>query len=150
MKLSPTNTTSQSQAIAALNSKLLNSIVQQQDQNLTFIIESDAGESEVLSIPPEALKLLVEILTYMSHGHSAQVVPLKQELTTSEAASVLNVSRAYLVDLLNAGKIPFREESSRSRILLEDVLAYKQQIDSDREQTLAQLAQEAQELNLGY
>jgi hypothetical protein len=54
------------------------------------------------------------------------------------------------VGLLESGQIPFRKVGTRRRILFEDVMTYKQNIDIQREQTLAELAAQAQELKMGY
>ena len=74
----------------------------------------------------------------------------KKELSTQEAADILNVSRPYLVNLLESGKIPFRKVGLRRRILAADVMTYKKHIDQERYQTLAELAAQAQELKMGY
>ena len=73
-----------------------------------------------------------------------------KELTTQEAADILNVSRPYLVKLLESGKIPYWKVGKRGRVLNQDVLNYKNQIDSQRMQTLLELAAQAQELKMGY
>ena len=86
----------------------------------------------------------------MGMGNSIEIVPIKKELSTSEAAEILNVSRPYLVNLLESGKIPFRKVGTRRRVQYQDVMAYKNQIDEARRQTLASLAAQAQELNMGY
>ena len=86
----------------------------------------------------------------MGKGNAVKIVPLKKELTTTEAAEILNVSRPYLVELLESGKIPFRKVGVRRRILYQDLMVYKQQIDAQRMSALAELAAQAQELNMGY
>ena len=86
----------------------------------------------------------------MGKGNGVKIVPIRKELTTTEAADILNVSRPYLVGLLESGQLPFRSVGSRRRILLEDVMNYKNNIDAKREQALAELAAQAQELNMGY
>jgi excisionase family DNA binding protein len=71
-------------------------------------------------------------------------------LTTVEAASILNVSRPFLIKLLDDKAIPHRLVGKHRRILIDDVMAYKERIDEEREDVLAQLTAEAQESNLGY
>lgn len=79
-----------------------------------------------------------------------KIVPIKQELSTSEAADLINVSCRYFVELLELGKIPFQQVGTCRIVLYEDVIAYKNQIDAQREKTLAELTAQAQELKLGY
>src|SRR4029078_2067117 len=67
------------------------------------------GKGEVISIPTGALKLLMTILSQMAKGNAITLMPVHAELTTQEAADLLNVSRPFLVNLLEQGKIPFRK-----------------------------------------
>ncbi len=72
------------------------------------------------------------------------------ELTTQQAAEILNVSLSCLVSLLEQGKIPFRKNGSYHRVLARDVMDYKQHIDTNRIKALDELALQAQELKMGY
>jgi excisionase family DNA binding protein len=129
--------------------QILNSLKEKEKSDYTFFLNNETDEVHI-TIPKEALSLLVEILVQMGKGNGVKIVPIRKELTTTEAADILNVSRPYLVELLDSGQIPFRSIESRRRILLEDVMNYKNNIDAKREQTLAELAAQAQELNMGY
>jgi excisionase family DNA binding protein len=110
----------------------------------------DAGQEETIELPVGAVKLLMAILEDMASGRAVTIVPQNAELTTQQAADFLNVSRPFLVQLLEQRKLPFRLVGSHRRIRFEDVLGYKEKIDADRRKVLDQLAAEAQDLEMGY
>lgn len=99
---------------------------------------------------PYVKNVLMLVFSELAEGHAVSVVPSFDELSTQEAADMLNVSRPYLITLLESGKIPFRKVGTKRRVLTEDVLRYKKAIDDQRLKTLDELAQQAQELDLGY
>lgn len=72
------------------------------------------------------------------------------ELTTQEAADLLNFSRPFLLNLLEKNKIPFRKVGNRRKILLEDLIKFKSSMYSAREQALDFLVEDAQKHNMGY
>lgn len=113
---------------------------------LTMLTEN----KKEIEIPARAIRLLMNILEEMAAGHSVQVTSIQNELTTQEAAELLNVSRPYLVSLLEQNKIPHRKVGTKRRIRAEDVLAYKADIETKRLTVLNELANEAQKLNMGY
>lgn len=110
----------------------------------------DSAEEESIELPASAVRLLVEILEDMAAGHAVTIVPQHAELTTQQAAEFLNVSRPFLVQMLEDKKLPYRKVGTHRRIRFEDVLTYKEAIDADRRQVLDELAAEAQDLDMGY
>lgn len=112
--------------------------------------ELKLSPQETITIPATILPQIMEILKYFAEGNQVKIVPIKEELTTTEAAEILNVSRPYLVNLLETGMIPFRKVGVHRRILLQDLMAYKEDIDIKRSSVLAELTAQAQELNMGY
>ena len=103
-----------------------------------------------ITIPRKALELLQFILSSMAQGKAVSLIPSDSEVTTQQAADMLNVSRPHLVKLLEQGALPFKKVGSHRRILLEDLLAYEAKQAKQREHQLQLLAAQAQELNLGY
>lgn len=110
----------------------------------------NAGQEETIELPAGAVRLLVEILEDMASGRAVTIVPQNAELTTQQAADFLNVSRPFLIQLLEEKKIPFRMVGTHRRVRFEDVLGYKEGIDAERRKVLDELAAEAQDLGMGY
>lgn len=115
---------------------------------LTFRVE--AGEEQPIELPASAVALLMDILEAMASGRGVTIIPENAELTTVEAADVLNVSRPFLIKLLDSGAIPHRKTGKHRRIRMEDVMDYKIKIDREREAILDKLVAEAQEHDMGY
>jgi excisionase family DNA binding protein len=108
-----------------------------------------AGNEDAI-VPREAFDLLLEILAQMAIGNTVSLVPVQAELTTQQAADFLNVSRPFLIRLLESGTIPHRKVGTHRRVRFEDLLRHKQADDAQRQQALDALAAEAQDMGLGY
>ena len=105
---------------------------------------------EALIIPAPVARLFNDILHQFAEGNMVSVTTEQRELTTQQAADHLNVSRPYLVGLLEEGKIPFRKVGTHRRIYAKDVIAYKKREDAKRNHSMNELVRQAQELNMGY
>ena len=104
-----------------------------------------AGDDETaLEVPVDVLWLLADILAETANGNAVAVAPVEAELTTQQAADLLNVSRPYLVKLLDERRIPFRRVGNRRRILLVDVMAFKHVDESERRAIAAELTTQAE------
>jgi len=108
----------------------------------------DDGDGTELVVPRGAVELLARILAHMANGHGVSVVPEHAELTTQQAANLLNVSRPYLIGLLESGEIQFRKVGTHRRVLAGSVLAYKHRDDMRRRVAADELAQIAQDMDL--
>lgn len=136
-------------ALAEKSSRILSDYIKSTKTPTLQLVDSKK-ENKKIVLPPLALQLLVGILEQMGQGNAITLIPIHSELTTQEAADLLNVSRPYLVNLLKEGKIPFRKVGTKRRILAEDLIRYKTAIDKKRLKALAALTKQAQELNMGY
>ncbi len=102
----------------------------------------------VVPLPARAVALIVDVLAAMADRKPVSVVPHEAELTTKQAADFLNVSRPYLVGLLDKGEIKHRVVGTHRRVLVADLMAYKQKSDEARRAAIARMVAEAQKLGL--
>lgn len=110
------------------------------------VLVENSGEASVL--PRPALAMFAYILAQLAEGRGVSVVPSQAELTTQQAADMLNVSRPYLIDLLEQGRIPFRKVGRHRRITFEALLDYMRKDDAERRQAADDLTDLSQELGL--
>lgn len=113
-------------------------------------IQPDDSPEETISIPAAAFRLLNDILTQMAQGNAVSLIPIHAELTTQQAADILNVSRPFLIEQLEKNIIPHRKVGTHRRVLFKDLMAYKREMDCKRLEALEQLTVQAEELEMGY
>jgi excisionase family DNA binding protein len=118
--------------------------------DLTIHIQGDEQPGEDITLPMPAFRLLKDILAEMAKGHGVTLLPVRAELTTQQAADLLNVSRPFLIGLLEDSKIPFRLVGQHRRVRLDDLMAYKRKDDDARHRIADELTADAQELGMGY
>jgi excisionase family DNA binding protein len=111
-------------------------------------IVEPGGTSELVTIPASAFRLLVAILAEMASGNAIRLIPHHAELTTQQAADLLNVSRPYLVRLLDEGRMPFHRVGTHRRVLFKDVMTYRAEHRRARRAALDELSRLDQELEL--
>lgn len=142
--VSPTEADSR---LAVESSRRLSRILGRQRKSLKVRVEQD---EDAIAIPMSAFRLLADILTEMGKGNAVTLIPINAELTTQQAADILNVSRPFLIEQLEKGIIPFRRVGTHRRILFRDLMSYKQAIDQNRLRALEQLSALDQKHGLGY
>lgn len=104
----------------------------------------------MLRLPSTVLHLLADMLDALAEGKSVTIMPKDLDITTQQAALFLNVSRPYLIRLLEDGKIAYHKVGTHRRIRFEDVVQYKEARQKRSREALQQLVDQAQELGLGY
>jgi excisionase family DNA binding protein len=107
-----------------------------------------SSDGEQIQLPPSLFLVLKRIVPHLTHGRAVTIVPINKEVTTQEAADILNVSRPYLVKLLEQGDIPFIKIGAHRRIRLDDLIEYKERRDAEQDKALAELTQLSQDLGL--
>ena len=108
------------------------------DQRLRVLDEENESAEFVLT--PGLSHLLMELLRHVGRGDAVTLVPLSKMLTTQQAADILNVSRPYLVSLLDQGEIEHDLVGRHRRIKAERLFDYKQTRDAQRAKALSDLA----------
>ena len=111
-------------------------------------LQGELAGDDALVVPREAAVLLAKILGFLANGEGANVIPDTAELTTQQAAEFLNVSRPYLIKLLETRQIPFRLVGTHRRVRFRDVSEYKSRDDLARRRAADELTELTQELGL--
>lgn len=120
---------------------------------ISFKPESEEGEgkeehSEAITIPANIFRTIIKMLVEMGNGNAVAVVPISAELTTQQAADLLNVSRPHLVKLLQEDQLPYRMVGTHRKLLGKDVLNYREKIVAERRAALRKMSQLDEELGL--
>ena len=115
---------------------------------LSLRINDDGSPERTVKLPASAVRLLVRILEEMGRGNAVTVMPVRPELTTQEAADMLNISRPSLIQLLDEGKIEYRRVGTHRRVRFEALMKYKRTADAARRAALAELAAYDQEIGI--
>ncbi len=131
--------------LAADSSRILAACSGKGDTATLRLIDDDKD----ITVPVKAIHMLADILNQMAQGNAVSIVPIHAELTTQQAADMLNVSRPYLIkSILDTGKLAYHKAGTRRKILYKDLLTYKNNDLKERKALMAELAKQAQELDM--
>jgi len=134
--------------VARESARRLAPALAQANGTMELRVGEQGGDNEPVVIPTAAFRLLVNILAQMAIGNAVRLIPHHAELTTQEAAELLNVSRPYIVRLLDDGQIASHRVGTHRRVLFKDVMAYKEEHRRARGAVLDRLSALDQELGL--
>ena len=125
------------------NAEQLRTIVASQikeGEPTTLSLALESGEMQTVTLAPALTASLLEVLRLVSSGRGFRMIPVEAELTTQQAADLLNVSRPFLVNLLENGDVPFTKTGRHRRVRADDLFAYKERRDAQRSDALGDLA----------
>lgn len=142
----PSLPTAEETRLAAESSRKLAAIIGHGETAQLCLYDGD----EKLTVPVSAIGLLAEILNQMAQGNAVALVPIAHALTTQQAADLLNVSRPYLVNLLEDGRIPFTKVGRHRRINYPDFAGLPSAGRRECRPGDGRPVQTAQELGMGY
>ena len=114
--------------------------------NLTLHLKHGA-HGAVVDLPPAVSRLMLDLLLFVSKGEAVTLVPFGAELSTQQAADMLNVSRPFLVKLIENRELPHHKVGTHRRIRAEDLFAYKHRRDGKRNEALVRLARLGQDID---
>ena len=147
-RMTPIAVPPEQQAQVAVLSKALEGMAHQPRKRAPLCqLVGPKGES--IPLPESVFFVLERVAEVMARGDSISVVPVGREVTTQQAADLLNVSRQYLVRLLDGGRIPFRKVGKHRRIRIADVLSFKGTRDKERRAGLRELSRMTEDVG-GY
>ncbi|WP_020574399.1 helix-turn-helix domain-containing protein [Actinopolymorpha alba] len=115
-------------------------LTRHQGEETTPLLVADNDRKETLEVPLAAVALLARILAHMAAGRGVSVIPVHAELTTQQAADMLNVSRPFLISLLDAGEIDYHTVGSHRRVRAESLLDYRRRDDERRRMAADELS----------
>jgi excisionase family DNA binding protein len=92
--------------------------------------------------------VLIDVLANMADCRPVSLVPIDSELSTQQAADLMNVSRPFFIKLLENGKLPYRKVGEQCRVLYQDLLRYISEYQKAAYKGLEELTTEAQSMGL--
>lgn len=119
-------------------------------RSISFVAQEESGEAqqEPISLPASIFRMIVKMLVEMGNGHAVAMVPFNAELTTQQAADLLNVSRPHLIKLLDEGALSYRMVGTHRKLKGKDVLIYRERTAYARAEGLKKMVALDEELGL--
>jgi excisionase family DNA binding protein len=145
--MAPTLPSEADAVLAKETSRVLASHIRNSDP-MELRIPDDPSPEGMVKLPLSAARMLVRILEEMARGNAVTLIPVHAELTTQEAAEMLNISRPSLIQLLDEGKIDYRRVGTHRRVRFEGLMKYKRAAEAARRAALEELAAYDQELGI--
>lgn len=137
--------TKQDIKLAKISSKYLAQFAGK-DRSIEIVLDDTKDKS--IKLPAMVFDILLYVLQQMAHGNAITITSIRAEMTTQEAADLLNVSRPFFIKLLDNKKIPFHKVGTHRKVHYQDIMQYKEQLYAARRKTLAELTAESQRLGL--
>jgi excisionase family DNA binding protein len=119
-------------------------------ESLSIEVKVPGAADETMAVPQIIAGILLMLLVLVANGQAVQVVPIEKEISPNEAADLLNVSRPYVLKLMNEGKLPFIRVGAHRRLLASEVLAYKQKQMAESRAAMQELNALSREMDMGY
>jgi len=116
----------------------------------SITLTDDEGNQPVIQVPPQALKVIAQVLGAMSERRPIVLMPSKQEVSTVEAANFLNVSRPFVIKEIEQGRLPYRMVGTHRRIAFNDLMQYAEKMRACQQSALDRMDENAHELGLDY
>lgn len=132
----------------ALGPEVLEAVVRALEGTGPGLTRLVGPDGEAIELPERIQALLVSIVENLQAGNGVSVIPLHAELTTVQAAELLNVSRPHLIKQIGAGEISHHMVGTHRRLKLVDVLAYRDRLEAQANEALDAMTAEAEELGL--
>lgn len=118
------------------------------DRREAWALFLEASDGERVDLPDPLQRLFRQMVRVLARGEAVSIIPVHKELTTQQAADLLNVSRQYLVRLLDRGDLPYHRVGTHRRIKFGDLMSYKRRRDRERRHDLDELTRLSQESGL--
>ena len=116
----------------------------------SIMVTNDEGDQPAVQVPPQALRVIAQVLGAMSERRPIMLMPSQQEVSTVEAANFLNVSRPFVIKEIEQGRLPHRLVGTHRRIAIDDLMQYAQTMRANQKSALQRMADDAHELGLDY